>query len=328
MESSFAAIGWVLGLVAVAIAAWLLWAGEDAPPPPPAGIELVYRMHLQAARDDGRITGDESDEIAVAQTTAAIGARVRALGLEGVDVRSERGEYVVVVLPDDAREMLDDVMAVIGDRGHPVPDLGMSVEFRLVIEPFEEARRVAGTVTNSPVRLWPEDADAFRAYKDAEVLRWQQALSDGVPYEPSRPNMRIAKRRGTEGAMSWDFVVVTDPDSSLEQLFGGPILERGRLKSDPRARKSIAAFDIKPAFRGAFHAFTQAHRGLRLAILVDDEVASMPAIVRPVDRTLTLMLPWFPAERESPLIDTVNQGLAGGPLRVLCGFVEERKRAD
>lgn len=304
-DDRLAGIAWFVVILAVCIAGWLLWPStdSDAGDPLAGGIEVELRADIEAAREAGLVEAAESVRGVLEQTVGALTARLRHLGYGAVRVRHDGTGRVFVQLPAMGDSVPADAMQAMTSGG----EMGASgpLALRLIVDPL----------------TWDASEVSFEDLKVAEVLRWQQASTDGTAYQSAHPSVYVAARAGTIGEELWDFVVLEKPRGALEWLFGGAMLERPQVQAAARGRQTLR-FRIKEPLRVRFRDYTRKHKGRRLAILVDGEVVARPHITDAIDGSLAISLdrPMSSADARA----MAERWISGGPLRVRCYYVAER----
>lgn len=305
-DDKLAGTAWFVVILALGIAGWLLWPSgdSDAGDPLAGGIEVELRADIEAARAAGLVEATESVGGVLEQTVGALSARLNHLGYPA-QVRHDGTDRIFVQVPAVAGAVPADAMQAMTAGG----EMGASgpLALRLVVEPLK----------------WDAADMGYEEFKVAEVLRWQQASSDGTAYQPGHADFYVAPRAGTLGEELWDFVVLEKPRGAFEWLFGGAMLERPQAQAAQRGRQTLT-FRIKEPLRVRFRDFTRKHKGRRMAILVDGEVAARPRIADAIDGSLAISLDRVMSTGDAQAM--AKRWIAGGPLRVRCYYVAETAR--
>jgi hypothetical protein len=198
----------------------------------------------------------------------------------------------------------------LADRPPPAADApkpSAAVEFRIVVlseEQYALSERGDVDVKRSRHRLWAGSDEEFRAFKEAEVARWRDALSMGVPYVPSRPAYRLVPRRGASAAERASspraFAVVEEPTDEAER-FGGHILAKVSVGKG-EMEQPVTTFEVKPDYQAAFETWTARNVGMPMAIIVKGEYRTAPRIISALRDRVQVTLgqtEWDAARREA-----------------------------
>lgn len=306
-DDTLAGLGWFLVIVAMAIGAYLIFMRGQGPQPDPfaGGLEVELRADVTAARAAGRADDWEDDPQLLRQTAEVIEGRVTRLGIEPVRATVTNPDRIRVRLPALVSELTPQLKAALTGADDSAARDGV-MAFRLVVEPDQ----------------WTREKPSFDAFKDAEVLRWQQAQVDGVAYTPGLIGFSVVPRRGTDATEAWHFTVVRDAASPTELFFGSAMLERPTVETAAAGRQRMR-FRIKAHLRERFREFTETNRNRRLAVLVEGELVMAPVIAEQIDGAVDVTLD-RPMSREEAL-RLAEAWVGPGPMRVRCFYVGETR---
>ncbi len=226
---------------------------------------IEFRLDYAAARRARPTETLGTDADLQRETVEALQGRMEWLLFSKDRVHASGKDGVAVVLPPDLAPS-GDAVAVLTDKG----DSG-DLQFRIEVDPLHLREDQAPA-------LWKGTAGEFTKYKEAEIAVWKKARDQATKYEPSDPRYRVVKRAGKEGKSPDDFAVVLEPsDPAHKDRFGGEILANAQPSTDESGMPSVS-YEVRPAYQGAFAAWTEVNTKQPMAILLNDEFDQAPMI--------------------------------------------------
>jgi len=237
------------------------------------GITMAFQLEGEAPPPEVAPAGLAPETPSPAREIERLRDRIAARVPEAT-VREPVGEDAFLVDLPAAR---DDRIAPVAGATLPAPDLRFLVEVlpRDRYGPWKEDRTPPRL--EAPPYPWDGTDAEFDAFKEAEVERWRKAHGEGVPYVPSRPDLLVLPRLGTQGVDVLDYAVLEWP-SDEAQRFDGRMLVNPRISRDPTNGRPVVLYEVREAWRERFGAWAEANLGLPMAILADWRWVSAPVI--------------------------------------------------
>lgn len=274
------------------------------------GTTLAFRIGGEPPRSPVKLPGIAGEPPTVEEIVAASKERLAESAPEAT-VREPAGETAFLVdLPVDREDRWSRVVRA----GSPLADLHFLIEVlprELYLRRWEDGRQAPRL--EAPPFPWNDTVEAFDLYKKAEVERWCKAKEEGNSYEPSRPDLLVVPRVGTDAQEPHDFAVF-EWSEKPEHQFDGRILENPRAGRDERGKPCVL-YDVREPYREAFEAWTGANVGLHMAIVLDWVYLSAPVINSALTDSVQITLgsgPWAEHEAEAEAIARALGGVADG----------------
>ena len=258
--------------VATALLVWAFFAqgiklGQDLK----GGTTLRFSLDIEGARKSGRIAQD-ADPVEIVETTLKIiDQRINAHGLAETNLAQIGENKFEISLPQGAASAADGIIDVVSQLG----DLNFRIEVR-TDKQYADAR--LGQQEEVPARkgVWKGTDEGLDEFIKSEIEVWKKARDRGEKYMPTRPEYRLVKQKGADGASRYDFHLVEEVNL-YDQAMDGGILENPVPTVD-QTGWPVVVFDIKPEFQNVFGQWTGANVGLPMAIILNDEWFSAPVI--------------------------------------------------
>jgi protein-export membrane protein SecD len=251
----------------------------------PLGLDLQGGVHLVYQVDTSKLPdlSDATVSRAVEQNMVVINNRVDAIGVGNPFVARQGREFIVIQLPGVFAS--EDAKAIIGKTA--------LLEFKLVHDDEALVKIIDGI---QKAGLHPEDIVAGKLPEDIKKL---------VP-----ANMEVVPER--DGGY-----LLVDAESALT----GKHLKAARVDTQGHSGLGLSIdFELDGDGATLFEAFTGAHVGERLAIVLDNMVQSAPRIETRIPGGRGQITGTFTAQEAKLLANVLNSGNLQAPMNV----VEER----
>ncbi|MHC5009466.1 MAG: SecDF P1 head subdomain-containing protein [Planctomycetota bacterium] len=312
---------WIAGLAVLAFLTWFLFLRDRGPT-----VAVRIALDVDSARSAGHLRPDVPDDAILQQTLILLSDRVEELDGELEDWHTEpkvpARPYTVVMnvrgIEPDRHRVLRRALESSGD-----------LQFLIEVRPKE--RYAVEPEDPTPPRLqqppypWDGTAEAFDAYKEAEVERWRGAQAANEEYVPSRPDLLVLPRKDSSAEGVDAFHVLEAPASHLR--FDGSIVERGMVSRSHYDQRPVVLFEVRTLYQNVFGDWTEQNVGMPMAIVLEGEYVSAPIIRDRLTDSVQITLGQgsygdLQAEAEA-LVAALQSGRIKVPVRVLSITPEE-----
>ena len=280
------------------------------------GTQMAFRLGGESAPQPVKLEGLETETPTASEIVRSFEERLQASASEAALRKPAGSTAFVVDLPADREDRWPGILEAAS------PPSAVHFLMEVLPMPMYRSWRDDGRVAprlEAPPYPWDGSTDAFEAFKEAEVARWRTARDAGQPYEPSRSDLLVLPRAGTEAVEVHDFAVL-EWSPSPDQRFDGRMLVNPVTSRDPHVGRPVVLYEIREAWQDRFHAWTEANVGLPMAIVLDWVVRSAPIINSPLRDNVQITLgqgSWSELEVEADALTRTLGGTTEGTPPVL-----------
>ena len=261
------------------------------------GVELRYELPEAA----GLPPAERAE--ALDSTRRILRQRLDAHGVKEISVRTLGTDRIEIAIPGISPREADAYKRTLGSMGRLeflieaelTDGVDVGAERRALQADLARAERLGEPVDPGPITTDVHGSD------EAVSFRWFP-LSAGLQRE-------LYRARRTAEASADDYVLLR-VDERAGHHFTGDDVEKAYPTIDERTSAPVVAFEIERRSEHAFGAFTEHHRGRRMAIVLDGRVESVAKIESRIDRRgqITRGSAGFEAEELQRLVTVIRSG--------------------
>ncbi len=279
-------------LLTLTVTSLLLWSflaqgirlGQDLE----GGTTLRFSLDLERAESTGRIAPGNRDRI-VSETIKVIDQRINTFGLAETSITPIGEDKFEISLPAESAgdvDSISDVVTQLGDLMFRITvrptnqyggleSGGLPPRLQTGKAPWQGAKEGEG----ENAKTWPATAQGYEEFLAYEVKKWKDAEIGALPYKPTDPRYFVVPRQRKEGDTSaekpTDFVLLEEPEAQYR--FDGRIITNP-VPSQGESGMPVVLYEVKTDYQKVFGDWTEANKGLPMAIVLNEEFVTDPII--------------------------------------------------